>query len=74
MQDVLTGLLAYVGERQAEIRRFREELRTASPVPRTPEEISRAFDEGEAEAALLAQVQRQRPEPKPKPQGKKRRA
>lgn len=42
------------------------------PSARTAEDLSRAFDEGEAEAELLAQVQRQRP--KPKPQGKKRRA
>jgi hypothetical protein len=53
---------------------FAISLEESDPTDRSPEELSRAFDEGEAEAELLARVQRQRPEPKPKPQGKKRRA
>jgi hypothetical protein len=68
------GMMRYVIDQQAEIGRFLGALRQTGALPRTAEDLSRAFDEGEAEAELLAQVQRQRPEPKPKPQGKKRRA
>lgn len=73
-QDALMGMMRYVIDQQAEIGRFLGALRQTGALPRTPEDLSRAFDEGEAEAELLARVQRQRPEPKPKPQGKKRRA